>query len=132
MSDSLRWKTKYLEQLEQQDQLERRWDARQDLLRRGLVRSSLAAEGADEAVDRCMQEMREVLRRDDLDAGLSALIPRLEQAVLDSERRRQARTAGVTAELSALVTHLQTLELPGAVRAALKHFAKHLDRRVSQ
>ncbi|MGH8355374.1 MAG: hypothetical protein ACRERY_17900, partial [Pseudomonas sp.] len=44
MSDEAqRWKTKYLQSLEQQERLERRWDARLDLLRRGLVRSSLAA-----------------------------------------------------------------------------------------
>ena len=45
--DAQRWKSKYLESLEQQEKLERRWNARLDLLRRGLVRSSLAAEGSD-------------------------------------------------------------------------------------
>lgn len=44
-----RWKDKYLENIEQQERLQRRWDARIDLLRRGLVRSSLAAEGSDKA-----------------------------------------------------------------------------------
>lgn len=82
--DVQRWKDKYLENIEQQERLQRRWDARIDLLRRGLVRSSLAAEGSDKAVDQCMKELREILRRDDMDAGLSGLIPRLEKAVLDS------------------------------------------------
>ena len=45
--DAQRWREKYLSNLEQQEKLERRFDARIDLLRRGLVRSSLAAEGAD-------------------------------------------------------------------------------------
>lgn len=90
--DVQRWKDKYLENIEQQERLQRRWDARIDLLRRGLVRSSLAAEGSDKAVDQCMKELREILRRDDMDAGLSGLIPRLEKAVLDSEQRRQQRT----------------------------------------
>ena len=61
--DAQRWKSKYLESLEQQEKLERRWDARLDLLRRGLVRSSLAAEGSDKSVDQCMQELRDTLRR---------------------------------------------------------------------
>ena len=77
--DGQRWKEKYLQSLEQQEKLERRWDARLDLLRRGLVRSSLAAEGTDKAVDQCMQELREIIRGDQIDAGLSALIPRLER-----------------------------------------------------
>jgi diguanylate cyclase len=39
MSDEAqRWKEKYLKSIEQQEKLERRWDARLDLLRRGLVR----------------------------------------------------------------------------------------------
>lgn len=54
------------------------------MLRRGLVRSTLAAEGTDRAVDQCMKEMREVVRTNDMDAGLAALLPRLEKAVLDS------------------------------------------------
>ncbi len=41
MSDEAqRWKEKYLKSIEQQEKLERRWDARLDLLRRGLVRST--------------------------------------------------------------------------------------------
>ena len=71
--DAKRWREKYLANIEQQEKLERRWDMRIDLLRRGLVRSSLAAEGADKAVDQCMHDLREILRRDDMDAGLSAL-----------------------------------------------------------
>ncbi|MET1079458.1 MAG: diguanylate cyclase [Pseudomonas sp.] len=130
--DVQRWKNKYLENLEEQEKLERRWDTRLDLLRRGLVRSSLAAEGVDKAVDQCMLEMREILRREDMDAGLSALIPRLEKAVLDSEQRRQTRVTQVTSGLSALATQLQALDLPGEVRKPLKRFAKQLEARAGQ
>jgi diguanylate cyclase len=133
MSDEAqRWKEKYLQSIEQQEKLERRWDARLDLLRRGLVRSTLAAEGTDRAVDQCMKEMREVVRTDDMDAGLAALLPRLEKAVLDSEQRRETRVNQTSAALTALVTQLQTLPLPREVSRPLKHFAKQLDSRVSQ
>lgn len=77
--DAQRWKEKYLKSIEQQEKLERRWAARLDLLRRGLVRSTLAAEGTDRAVDQCMKEMRDVVRTDDMDAALAALLPRLER-----------------------------------------------------
>ncbi len=74
MSDEAqRWKEKYLQSIEQQEKLERRWAARLDLLRRGLVRSTLAAEGTDRAVDQCMKEMRDVVRTDDMDAALAGL-----------------------------------------------------------
>ncbi|WP_426118707.1 diguanylate cyclase [Pseudomonas sp. DSP3-2-2] len=133
MSDEAeRWKEKYLTGIEQQDKLERRWEARLDLLRRGLVRSSLAAEGSDRAVDQCMKEMREIVRKDDMDAGLAALIPRLEKAVLDSEQRREVRASQISSALTALVTQLQSLPLPKDVRKPLKKFAKDLEERASQ
>lgn len=131
-TDSERWKAKYLQSLEDQEQLEKRWDAREDLLRRGLVRSSLAAEGTDKAVDQCMQELRDILRRDDMDSGLAGLIPRLEKAVLDSEHRRQERMAQVSTALGALVGQLQALPLPREVSKPLKSFAKQLEGRSSQ
>jgi len=133
MSDEAqRWKEKYLKSIEQQDKLEKRWSARLDLLRRGLVRSSLAAEGADKAVDQCMKEMREIVRKDDMDAGLAALIPRLEKAVLDSEQRREKRVEQMGAALTSLVAQLQSLPLPREVAKPLKRFAKNLEDRVNQ
>jgi diguanylate cyclase len=79
-----------------------------------------------------MKEMREVVRTDDMDAGLAALLPRLEKAVLDSEQRRETRINQTSAALNALVTQLQKLPLPREVSRPLKHFAKQLDGRVSQ
>jgi len=130
--DAERWKEKYLKSIEQQDKLERRWNARLDLLRRGLVRSTLAAEGVDRTVDQCMKEMREVVRTDDMDAPLAALLPRLEKAVLDSEQRRETRVEQIGVALSSLVAQLQALPLPRDVKKPLKAFAKRLDGRVAQ
>ena len=127
-----RWKAKYLQSLEDQEKLEKRWDTREDLLRRGLVRSSLAAEGTDKAVDQCMQELRDTLRRNDMDSGLASLIPRLEKAVLDSEHRRQERVTQVSSALGALVGQLQELPLPREISKPLKSFAKQLQDRSSQ
>ncbi|MEN2394930.1 GGDEF domain-containing protein [Pseudomonas halotolerans] len=133
MSDEAeRWREKYLKSIEQQEKLERRWAARLDLLRRGLVRSTLAAEGSDRAVDQCMKEMREVVRTDDMDAALAALLPRLEKAVLDSEQRRETRVEQVSAALTSLVAQLQTLPLPKEVSRPLKKFSKQLEDRVDQ
>jgi diguanylate cyclase len=130
--DAQRWKEKYLKRIDQQEKLERRWNARLDLLRRGLVRSTLAAEGSDRAVDACMKEMREVVRTDDMDARLAGLIPRLETAVLESEQRRQVRVEQIATALNALVTQLQALPLPREVSKPLKKLAKGLDERAGQ
>lgn len=129
--DAQRWKAKYLESLEQQERVEQRWNVRLDLLRRGLVRSSLAAEGSDKAVDQCMQELRELIRGEQMDAGLAALIPRLEKAVLDSEQRRQQRSEQNIAALTGLARQLLALDPPAEVRRALKQFTRHIDERAS-
>ena len=129
--EAARWKEKYLKSVELQDKLERRWNARLDLLRRGLVRSTLAAEGTDRTVDQCMKEMREAVRTNDMDAALAALLPRLEKAVLDSEQRRETRVEQVSVALNTLVTQLQALPLPREVSKPLKAFAKQLDNRVT-
>lgn len=130
--DAERWKEKYLKSIEQQEKLERRWDARLDLLRRGLVRSTLAAEGSDKVVDECMKEMRDVIRSDNMDAGLAGLIPRLEKAVLDSEQRRETRMNQVSDALTALVGQLQGLPLPSDISRPLKKLAKKLEGGVAQ
>lgn len=129
--EAARWKEKYLKSVELQDKLERRWNARLDLLRRGLVRSTLAAEGTDRTVDQCMKEMREAVRTNEMDAALAALLPRLEKAVLDSEQRRETRVEQVSAALNTLVTQLQTLPLPREVSKPLKAYAKQLENRVT-
>ncbi len=130
--DAQRWKAKYLENIEAQERLERRWDNRLDLLRRGLVRSSLAAEGTDKAIDQCMQELREVVRRDDMDGALAGLIPRLEKVALESEHRRQERTAQIMAALTALIEQLQQLQLPREINKALKKLSRQLGQRAEQ
>ncbi|MBO5391328.1 MAG: hypothetical protein J6A65_05925, partial [Pseudomonas sp.] len=117
--EAARWKEKYLKSVELQDKLERRWNARLDLLRRGLVRSTLAAEGTDRTVDQCMKEMREAVRTNEMDAALAALLPRLEKAVLDSEQRRETRVEQVSVALNTLVTQLQALPLPREVSKPL-------------
>ena len=129
--EAARWKEKYLKSVELQDKLERRWNARLDLLRRGLVRSTLAAEGTDRTVDQCMKEMREAVRTNEMDAALAALLPRLEKAVLDSEQRRETRVEQVSVALNTLVTQLQALPLPREVSKPLKAYAKQLDNRVT-
>ncbi|WP_312957265.1 GGDEF domain-containing protein [Stutzerimonas nitrititolerans] len=131
-TEAQRWKEKYLQALERQEQLEERWEARLDLLRRSLVRSSFAVEGGDPAVERCMQQLRAVLREGDLDDGLSALVPRLESAVLNGERERHERVARLIGALQRLVEQLLALTPSNEVRKSLKRFARQAEKRAAQ
>jgi diguanylate cyclase len=132
MTEELRWKDKYLENLEQQERLDQHWNAQLDLLRRGLVRSSLAAEGVDPAVDRCMRDLREILRKDDMYAALQEIIPRLERILLEGDRQREERNQQVLGALAQLAAQLQELELPAELHRRLKGFSRQLAKRVEQ
>jgi diguanylate cyclase len=130
--DAERWKEKYLQQLEQQERLEGQWHMRLDLLRRSLVRSSFAVDGADPAVEQCMRELRDVLRDDVQDDRLGALVPRLERAVLDTERSKQDRLDRLNEALDRLTSQLLDLPLPSEIRKPLKRFSRQLGERAAQ
>lgn len=130
--DTQRWKEKYLQLVEQQEQLEERWRSHLDLLRRSLVRSSYAVDGTDPVVEECMHELRDVLRDDVPEDRLGALVPRLERAVLDTERRKNERLEHLSRSLHRLVAQLLALPLPREIRQPLKRFARQLDERAAQ
>lgn len=130
--DAQRWKDKYLQLVEQQERLEERWNSHLDLLRRSLVRSSYAVDGSDPAVEQCMQELRDVLRDDVPEERLAALVPRLERAVLDTERHKKERLEHLSRSLHRLVAQLLALPLPREIRQPLKRFSRQLDERAAQ
>lgn len=130
--DAQRWKEKYLQLVEQQERLEERWNSHLDLLRRSLVRSSYAVDGTDPAVEQCMQELRDALRDDVPEERLAALVPRLERAVLDTERHKKERLEHLSRSLHRLVAQLLALPLPREIRQPLKRFSRQLDERASQ
>ncbi|MFC3608268.1 GGDEF domain-containing protein [Stutzerimonas tarimensis] len=133
MSDeTTSWKGKYLQTLEQLEQLEALWATRVDLMRRSLVRASMAAEGRDQGVDGCLEELRELLRQGALDSALAELVPRLEKAVLTAERRRQDRAGQMAQSLHRLVEQLRQRALQGHERRALKALDKRIDNGVTQ
>lgn len=85
MSDNT-WKKKYLELLDKQERLENNFNKQTDVLKRGLIRSSLAAEGNDEQLDQQLQGLRNLLRKQADTHELEQHINRLEKAILQSEK----------------------------------------------
>ncbi|TWI56565.1 diguanylate cyclase [Pseudomonas duriflava] len=122
--DLERWKNKYLEIVERQEQVESRWEARLDLVRRGLTRTSIAAEGNDKKVDACLNDLRTILRQKDMDEDLARLIPRLEKTVLESEQRRSERAERGAQAFAELAQLLLELPIPRDIRKPIKRFAK--------
>lgn len=85
------WKEKYFSTLEEFELQQKNDQARLDLLRKGLVRVSLAAEGLDGTLDQQLDEMRSVLRSDQDVNSLEPLIAKLEKTVVNMEGYRRDR-----------------------------------------
>ncbi|WP_396588121.1 GGDEF domain-containing protein [Bermanella sp. R86510] len=77
-SDSDRWKNKYLNLIDDHEKLEKRFDDQTALLRRSLIRLSVIAEDRDEDMNTQLEEMRVLLRKEQL-TGLTRILDKLEQ-----------------------------------------------------
>tara|TARA_R110001599_G_scaffold14536_7_gene63086 strand:+ start:1334 stop:3034 length:1701 start_codon:yes stop_codon:yes gene_type:complete len=97
------------------------------MLKRGLVRVSIAAEGIDPLLDRRLKELRNSLRSDAPASMLTALLPDLERAVLAADQSRQQRRDQVCALLKKLIRQLQERDPPKETDRALRALSKQLD-----
>lgn len=99
----------------------------EELLKRGLVRVSIAADGIDPLLDRRLKELRGALRSDAPPNMLGSLLPDLERAVLAADQARQTRSDQVCAHLKKLIRQLQDQQPPKDIDKALRALSKQLD-----
>lgn len=130
-NDTLNWKSKYLDLLDTQEAQEADFRAETALLKRALIRSSLAAEGSDEQLDQHLQGLRTLLRKSTSTDVLEQQIEQLEQAILKSEAKQQQRKTQLANTLTALIQQLQQLKPAKELQKALKSLAKNLDQQLT-
>lgn len=102
----------------------------EELLKRGLVRVSIAADGMDPLLDKRLKELRNALRSDAPKHLLGELMPDLERAVLAADRSRESRLEKTTQTLRALIRQLQQHNPPHDTANQLKRLSKQLDRQI--
>ncbi|WP_022962095.1 GGDEF domain-containing protein [Halopseudomonas pelagia] len=100
----------------------------EELLKRGLVRVSIAADGMDPLLDKRLKELRLALRSDAPPQMLAELMPDLERAVLAADDARQERLKKITSGLHSLIRQLQQQPAPDDISKALQQMAKRLDK----
>ena len=114
-----RWKEKYSRLLDDYERLEEHGKRRTSLLERGLVRSSLAAEGQDPKLDKQLQALRDSIRSAD-SQQLQQVVDNIERHLLATEGQRQQRQSTLLAALESLVTQLLDCNPEKPVRQALR------------
>lgn len=80
-----RWRTKYFDQLEEQEQETAELQSAISLLRRSLLSLSIAAEGMDGELDQRLTELRERLHKQDNSTGLARCLETIESRLTHCE-----------------------------------------------
>ncbi|MAB42060.1 MAG: GGDEF domain-containing protein [Pseudomonadales bacterium] len=97
-----------------------------ELLKRGLVRVSIAASGIDPLLDKRLNELRRALRSDAPAHLLGELLPDLERAVLTADQNRQQASSNTSKAVQQLIEQLQDCEPPREVSRALRALERQL------
>ncbi len=112
------WKQKYLANLDRQERAEAAWQATETLLRQGLTRVALAAQGVDERLDRELDALRQAIRSGADTGQLEQVIEGVADAVVRLDEQRSQQAAGNPQEL--LIHWLDSLSLPRELRSRAK------------
>ncbi|RLU03233.1 MAG: GGDEF domain-containing protein [Ketobacter sp.] len=125
-SNTLNWKDKYLTALEEFEQSQKKDQSRLDLLRRGLVRVSLAADGLDPILDEQLDEIRTALRGGRDIQTLEPVIAQLERTIMALDDRRKDEQNQIRDLIDSQLEQYLELSLPRADKSTIKKLRKSL------
>ncbi|ABC27214.1 Response regulator containing a CheY-like receiver domain and a GGDEF domain [Hahella chejuensis KCTC 2396] len=130
-SENDRWKKKYFDKLDEFEQVESGLKERIHVLERIVVRVSLAAEGVDKDLDRELEALRNILRRENGSSReLNQQLDSIEKKVLALDQHKQAISGGVLEALGELIEQLSQQNISREARKQLKKYGKQLKNRV--
>ena len=119
------WRQKYLELVQEYDQIKQQLREREDLLRRGLSKITIAAKGQDVALDACIDDFRRTINEVD-NKALESQIKKLDDSIHYFDRHRVERNVNLA---EALVESLQRFQiLTNADNRRINQFTKQLLR----
>lgn len=127
--DKNNWREKYLNALDEQEQLEKKFAEQQAILRSALVRVSIAADGQDEVLDQILSSLREKLRGDMSTVDLTSILQQLERAALSFEQQREQGSQDVRQALMDVTKPLQQFKLSRSVKKELGDYLSQLPQR---
>lgn len=120
------WKQKYLDSLDKLEKKEKKWKNTEALLKQGLTRVALAAEGQNTALDNDLALLRKTLRKEiDLN-HFENVINDLTQSVKQLDDTRHNKSATNTPQ--ELLTHwLDSLSFPAQLKKHIKILRQQID-----
>ncbi|WP_331351920.1 diguanylate cyclase [Cellvibrio sp. UBA7671] len=127
--DKNNWREKYLNALDEQEQLEKQFASQQELLRSALVRLSIAADGQDETLDQIMAKLREQLRSKMSATEFNSILAQLETAALAFEQNREQGAQDIRQAIMDAAKPLQHFKLSRGVKKELSDYLAQLPQR---
>ena len=125
MSDD-NWKQKYLDSLDTQEKREKVWQTTETMLKQGLSRVALAAQGLDEKLDEDLAQLRKTIRgKVELDR-LETVIENLSLSVTHLDEKRSGKSSSHSPQ--DLLTHwLDSLSLPREFKGRVKNLRREIN-----
>ncbi len=102
-NDSDRWKNKYLDLIDENEKLEKRFEDQLGQMRRAIIRLSIVAEGRDADMDSQLESLRDFLRSESL-TGLSRILEKIESGF----ERWQSRQEGFQGQITQALVDIET------------------------
>ncbi len=122
------WREKYLNALDEQEKLEKRFATDTELLRRALVRVSVAAEGQDQSLDELLSQLREQLRGG-IRSDLSKMFTQLDQVAIAFEGHKEESALSIREAIADTVKPLQKFKISRSSKKTIDEFLIQLPAR---
>lgn len=119
------WKQKYLTTVENFDNKEKNWAQVESVMRMGITRIALAAQGVDERLDSQLKHLRKAIRSGNPYIGLDAIVSDISESVKRIDTQRNDAEPGITPPL-VLNRLISALALPKTASKSLKAIQKAL------
>lgn len=129
MENEEHWKNKYLANLEQVEDFERRLNEAEDLMRLTVARLTLAADGVDKTLDEQLDTLRRQVRKKTDNAAVSATVEQIAHTI---KRMDDEKAAGRLTLLSPplILSHLiRAIDFPRGLTRKARKIDKNLTRK---
>lgn len=121
------WRQKYLELVQEYDQIKRQLQRREGLLRRGLSKIAIAAKGQDVALDASIDDFRQMINDSDNQA-LEAQLKRLDDSIHYFDSHRVERNVNLAEAIAESLHRFQALSDSDLDNRRINQFTKQLIR----
>jgi diguanylate cyclase len=122
------WREKYLNALDEQEKLEKRFATETELLRRALVRVSVAAEGQDQSLDELLSQLRDQLRGS-IKGDPGSLFSRLDQVAINFESHKEESALTIREAITDTIKPLQKFKISRGSKKGIEEFLSQLPAR---